>query len=68
MYCVDWFSRIGVVLDGAEFLGAEGRCRLGSGRSGTEWLGTVVKAWRGLAGAEQHEMVRCGAERYSKVR
>ena len=63
MYCADWFGRIGVVLDGAEFSGAEGWCRLGSGRSGMEWLGTVVQAWIGLAGAEQHEMVRYGAEK-----
>ena len=47
MFCVDWFSRIGVVLDGAEFSGAEGRCRLGSGRRDSEWYGRVVQAWIG---------------------
>ena len=33
-----------------------------------EWLGTVVQAWRGLAGVEQHGMVGYGAEKYSTVR
>ena len=32
-----------------------------------EWLGTVVQDWRGLAGAEQHGMVRYGAEKYCQV-
>ena len=60
MFCVDWFSRIGVVLDGAEFFGAEGRCRLGSGRRGMELLGTVVQAWTG--------MDRCGKAELGRAR